>query len=80
MQYYNQLYHAGFIGEDDLPGIIKTLEFWIKTPENQRGNIRQNAMNCFKNRFEIHLTTKRTIQALQDCLKSAGNESQTIKL
>ncbi len=69
--------NAGIIEEDDLPGVIKLLELWIKTSKEQRGYMRQNAVNCFKNRFEIQLTTKRTIQALQECLNSAENESHT---
>ena len=44
---------AGYIESDDVKGTKCLLQRWIDTPQVERDAIRQNARQCFKQRFEI---------------------------
>ena len=44
---------AGYVENDDLAGAVNLLKRWLATPETSRGEMRQNARNCFAARFEI---------------------------
>lgn len=48
---------AGYVENDDLPGAINLLKRWRATPESLRGEMRENARNCFASRFEIERAT-----------------------
>jgi glycosyltransferase involved in cell wall biosynthesis len=44
---------AGYVESDDLAGTTRLLQRWIDTAPTERETMRQNARNCFEQRFEI---------------------------
>ncbi len=59
---------AGFIANDDLPGIIGLLTKWISMREQDCDNMRVRARKCFDSRFTISETVRKTIGIIQSTL------------
>jgi glycosyltransferase involved in cell wall biosynthesis len=56
---------AGFIENDDLPGITRLLARWLTTSEQDRQLMRTNAKKCFAEHFEINRATDSLLSILQ---------------
>src|SRR4051812_44001751 len=48
---------AGYVENDDLPGTSNLLRRWLTTPPETRIRMRQDARQCFADRFEIERAT-----------------------
>ena len=48
---------AGYVENDDLGGTANLLRRWLATPPEMRATMKENAKNCFANRFEIERAT-----------------------
>ena len=58
--------HAGFVESDDLEGTTRLLHNWIDTGSTERDTIRQNARNCFEQRFQIDRAVDSLLQILNE--------------
>lgn len=56
---------AGIIETDDQAGVIRLLESWISLSDEGRDAMRNNALPCFRNFFDIKLSTDRLLDALK---------------
>jgi glycosyltransferase involved in cell wall biosynthesis len=57
---------AGYVESDDLAGTTRLLQHWIETPPAERETMRQNARNCFEQRFEIDRAVDSLVQVLNE--------------
>jgi glycosyltransferase involved in cell wall biosynthesis len=57
---------AGYVESDDLAGTSRLLQRWIDTPPAERETMRQNARNCFEQRFEIDRAVDSLLQILSE--------------
>lgn len=57
---------AGYVESDDVAGTTRLLQRWIDTPPAERDAIRQNARNCFEQRFEIDRAVESLLQILNE--------------
>ena len=57
---------AGYVESDDLAGTTRLLQRWIDTPPAERETMRQNARNCFEQRFEIDRAVDSLLQVLNE--------------
>jgi glycosyltransferase involved in cell wall biosynthesis len=57
---------AGYVESDDLAGTARLLQRWIDTPTAERETMRQNARNCFEQRFEIDRAVDSLLQVLDE--------------
>ena len=57
---------AGYVESDDVKGTTRLLQRWIDTPQVERDVIRQNARQCFKQRFEIERAVDSLLQILNE--------------
>jgi glycosyltransferase involved in cell wall biosynthesis len=57
---------AGYVEADDLAGTTRLLQRWIETPPAKRETIRQNAVRCFQQRFEINRAVDSLLQILNE--------------
>ncbi len=57
---------AGYVESDDLDGITHLLQRWIDTTPTERETMRQNARNCFEQRFEIDRAVDSLLQVLNE--------------
>ena len=57
---------AGYVESDDLAGTTRLLQRWIDTPPAERETMRQNARNCFEQRFEIDRAVDSLLQVLKE--------------
>jgi glycosyltransferase involved in cell wall biosynthesis len=57
---------AGYVESDDIAGTTRLLQRWIDTPSKERKMIRQNARNCFEQRFEIGRAVNSLLQILNE--------------
>ena len=58
--------HAGYVESDDLAGTTRLLQRWIDTTPTERETMRQNARNCFEQRFEIDRAVDSLLQVLNE--------------
>ncbi|HET9857524.1 MAG TPA: glycosyltransferase [Chthoniobacterales bacterium] len=57
---------AGYIESDNVEGTIRLLQRWIGTAPTERETMRQNARNCFEQRFEIDRAVDSLLQVLNE--------------
>ena len=57
---------AGFVESDDLEGTNRLLQRWIDTASTERDTIRQNARNCFEQRFQIDRAVDSLLRILNE--------------
>lgn len=57
---------AGYIESDNVEGTIRLLQRWIDTAPTERETMRQNARNCFEQRFEIDRAVDSILQVLNE--------------
>ena len=57
---------AGYVESDDLAGTTRLLQRWIDTLPTGRETMRQNARNCFEQRFEINRAVDSLLQILNE--------------
>jgi glycosyltransferase involved in cell wall biosynthesis len=57
---------AGYAESDDLAGTTRLLQGWIDTPPPERETMRQNARNCFAQRFEIDRAVDSLLQVMNE--------------
>lgn len=57
---------AGYIESDNVEGTIRLLQRWIDTAPTERETMRQNARNCFEQRFEIDRAVDSLLQVLNE--------------
>jgi glycosyltransferase involved in cell wall biosynthesis len=57
---------AGYIESDDLAGTTRLLQRWIETPPAERETMRQNARNCFEQRFAIDRAVDSLLRILSE--------------
>ena len=57
---------AGYVESDDLDGTTRLLQRWIDTAPTERQTMRQNARNCFEQRFEIDRAIDSLSQVLSE--------------
>jgi glycosyltransferase involved in cell wall biosynthesis len=62
---------AGFAENDDLEGTVKLLRRWLRLPETEREQMRQNARKCFLARFEIQQAARSLVRVINQSLISA---------
>lgn len=55
---------AGIVANDDLEGTTELLTQWLAMSPEQKQRIKQNAKQCFRERFEIHQAVQSLISAL----------------
>jgi glycosyltransferase involved in cell wall biosynthesis len=55
---------AGLVENDDLAGTSRLLARWLAMDENARAGMREEARNCFANRFEIERATDSLLAAI----------------
>jgi glycosyltransferase involved in cell wall biosynthesis len=58
--------HAGYVANDDLLGTKSLIERWRDTAIADRDTMRQNARNCFANRFEINRAVDSLLEILSE--------------
>ena len=58
--------HAGFVESDDLEGTTRLFRRWIDTASMEREAMRQNARNCFEQRFQIDRAVDSLLQILNE--------------
>jgi glycosyltransferase involved in cell wall biosynthesis len=56
---------AGFVANDDFEGTIDLLNRWLDLNEEQRGDMRKNARQCFMMRFEVNQAVKNLMNILE---------------
>jgi len=54
-------HHAGLIESDTLDGTLKSIKRWLSFSENQKEQMRENAIKYFSNNFDIKKTAIGTI-------------------
>ena len=59
-----EAYEAGLVGRDDLAGTISVLQKWLCMTFTEQQKMKQNALRCFQNHFEISAATKSLYIAL----------------
>ena len=57
---------AGYVESDDLAGTSRLLQRWIDTAPTERATIRQNALRCFEQRFEIDRAVDSLLRILNE--------------
>ena len=57
---------AGYVESDDLDGTTRLLQRWTDTALTERQTMRQNARNCFEQRFEIERAVDSLLQVLNE--------------
>ncbi|HEV3244169.1 MAG TPA: glycosyltransferase [Chthoniobacterales bacterium] len=57
---------AGYVESDDLAGTTRLLQRWIDTAPTERETMRQNARNCFEQRFEIDRAVDSLLRILNE--------------
>jgi glycosyltransferase involved in cell wall biosynthesis len=57
---------AGYVASDDLMGTTRSLQRWIDTSLAERETIRQNARQCFQQRFEVNHAADSLLQILNE--------------
>jgi glycosyltransferase involved in cell wall biosynthesis len=57
---------SGYIESDNVEGTIRLLQRWIDTAPTERETMRQNARNCFEQRFEIDRAVDSLLQLLNE--------------
>jgi glycosyltransferase involved in cell wall biosynthesis len=57
---------AGYVESDDLAGTIHLIERWLRTSEEVRERMRENARRCFAARFEITHAAGLLLQILSE--------------
>lgn len=57
---------AGYVEPDDLAGTTRLLQRWIETPPAERKMMRQNARNCFEQRFAIDRAVDSLLRILNE--------------
>lgn len=60
-----QLANGGFIDADTVDGTERLLERWLTTPEAEWQAMRQNAQDCFNERFRIERTAESFVEAME---------------
>ncbi len=61
-----QLDNAGYVESDDLPGTKKLIERWARTPMAERDTMRNNARQCFVQRFQIERAVDSLLSILHE--------------
>lgn len=56
---------AGFCAEDTLPGTVELLERWLSAAEGEKAGMRERALRCFLEHFEIGRTTREYVKVLE---------------
>ena len=56
---------AGIIEPDTPDGIVRLLQKWIQLSQEERQIMRSNAQDCFLDRYEIKMTSKKLVETLQ---------------
>jgi glycosyltransferase involved in cell wall biosynthesis len=57
---------AGYVESDDLTGTTRLLQRWIDTAPMERETMRQNARNCFEQRFAIDRAVDSLLRILSE--------------
>jgi glycosyltransferase involved in cell wall biosynthesis len=57
---------AAYVASDDLPGTTSLIERWCNTPGTEKELMRQNAKQCFANRFEINRAVDSLLEILSE--------------
>lgn len=55
---------AGMAANDDLEGTVKLFEKWLALQPNEKEKMRQNAVRCFLEKYEIHKSVESVIDVL----------------
>jgi len=61
---------AGYVEADDLAGTTRLLRRWIETSSSERAAIKQNARNCFEQRYELNRAVDSLLRILQEPVTS----------
>ena len=57
---------AGYVESDDLGGTIRLIERWMRTTEQERARMGENARRCFAQRFEINHAAASLLSVLEE--------------
>ena len=53
---------AGLVADDTLDDIIRILNYWLKLDSSEKRLMRENAILCYKKRFQIEKTAEQFIE------------------
>jgi glycosyltransferase involved in cell wall biosynthesis len=62
---------AGYVENDDLEGTQRLIERWLRTSDEKRAKMRDNARRCFMDRFEINRAALSLLSVLNEPAPSA---------
>jgi glycosyltransferase involved in cell wall biosynthesis len=64
---------AGIVGEDDLDGACRMLESWLALSSAARATMRERALTCFREQFEIHKAAHTLYDVLNGVVKGGAS-------
>lgn len=64
---------AGFVDEDSTKGAVRVLERWLQTSSEEKNRMRQQARDCFLNRFEINEAADSFLRVLDESRSLSKN-------
>jgi glycosyltransferase involved in cell wall biosynthesis len=56
---------AGFVSENTVPGTVEILEKWTAAPVEQRDRMRANAVQCFRENYDIDVVATRLMRVVE---------------
>lgn len=63
---------GGLVEDDTEAGAFRLLERWIKTDRAMQARMRDRALDCFNQRFEIQQAARSLIKTITECLHADG--------
>lgn len=58
---------AGYASNDDVASTARGLEKWLNAGDSSRATMRQNAIRCFREHYEVRHSVERLIRTLESC-------------
>jgi glycosyltransferase involved in cell wall biosynthesis len=63
--------NAGLVASDTLEGTVSQLREWVALGPDGQNRLRENAVPCFENKFEIHAATANLLRTLETFVPAA---------